>query len=437
MRRDNRIGRRQIAVGLMAIIGWFQGSLEGATSQEPPRKGSGGAQAPAQVRPVELPAEMVSRCKAATALIELRSIGSGSAACVSVDGFFVTNYHVVAGAGLGQDVRLVVRPGQNSQRVVAARVIKLDEENDLALLKVDGPADLVAIPLGTDDELVETTPLTAFGYPFGRMLASDSRYPSVSVNTGAITALRRKEGKLSAIQLDASVNPGNSGGPVVDRNGKLLGIVTSGVSGGARLNFAIPVSIVREFLAGPALVLRNPAISFAERTKTRQFEIDAYALDRRLLDDIVVELSFMESADQTRTLEAKRKGKLFVAEGSACAKGGAPLKPILVVQKGRGQKKSELPPGEFSIGSRKFSWLSIDSLVKDGDVWIVSLLGGERFAGKAVGLPSVTFGAGRTTQLATADRIEMRLEKAPPSASPILAPRSNTVGLPSRNSFRE
>ena len=241
--------------------------------------------------PWNWPTEMVLRCKAATALVELRSMGSGSAACVSVDGFFVTNHHVVAGAGLGQDVRLVVDPGQNTQRVLDARVIKLDEENDLALLKVDAPPGLVAVPLGTDDELVETTPLTAFGYPFGRMLASDNRYPAVSVNTGAITALRRKGGELSAIQLDASVNPGNSGGPVVDKKGNLIGIVVSGMHGGqAQLRHPRQPSCGSSS-SGPALVLRNPGLTFSERTKPRQFEIDAYAFDPRLLDDLAVELS--------------------------------------------------------------------------------------------------------------------------------------------------
>ena len=71
--------------------------------------------------------------------------------------------------------------------------------------------------------------LAAFGYPFGRMLAADKGYPTVSVNTGTITALRRKGGKLSTIQLDASVNPGNSGGPVVDKKGNLIGIIESGM----------------------------------------------------------------------------------------------------------------------------------------------------------------------------------------------------------------
>jgi Trypsin-like peptidase domain/Concanavalin A-like lectin/glucanases superfamily len=448
MRQDFWINPRSITVSLIAIIGIVHGRLEGAASQEPPLKKSDAAAGTlvrpkddrpkndddairAQARPVELTNEVVSRCKAATALVDLRPHGSGSATCVSVDGFFVTNNHVVASAGLGQTVRLVVQPGQNEERVLVAKVIKLDEENDLALLKVDARAGLVAVPLGTDGELVETAQLVAFGYPFGRMLASGNGYPSVSVNTGTITALRKKEGKLAAIQLDASVNPGNSGGPAIDKNGNLIGIVQSGLQG-ARLNFAIPVSVVRESLSAPALVLRNPAVTFAQRNKPRQFEIDAYAFDRRLLDDLVVELSLTDSADNTRTLEAKRRGDRFVAEGPACSPGGPPAKPILVVHKGRGQIRCKLPSEEFSFGSRKFSWMAIDLLSKDGDEWIVSLLTGERFAGKPAGLPSVSFGPGRTTQLATADRIEMRLENAVPTevAYELLARRGPKVFTP-------
>ena len=229
----------------------------------------------------------------------------------------MTNHHVVSSAGLGHNVRLVVRPGQGNQRILDARVIKLDYDNDLALLKVDPPRDLVVIPLGKDDELVETMPLAAFGYPFGRMLAADNGYPTVSVTTGTITALRKKAGKLSNIQLDASVNPGNSGGPVVDKKGELLGIVVSGFMG-AQLNFAIPVSVVREFLAGPALVLRIPQVTFQDRTKPRPFEIDAYAFEPRVLENLVVELALAEPGAETRTLTAKRRGNQFVAEGSPC-----------------------------------------------------------------------------------------------------------------------
>ena len=106
------------------------------------------ADAQAKARSMELSTEVVRRCKAATALVELRSFGSGSTVCVSADGLFVTNHHVVASAGLGEIVRVVVCPGQKNQRVLDARVIKLDEENDLALLKADAAPDLVTVPLG-------------------------------------------------------------------------------------------------------------------------------------------------------------------------------------------------------------------------------------------------------------------------------------------------
>ena len=184
---------------------------------------------------------------------------------------------------------------------------------------------------------------------------------------------------------------------------------------GAGLNSAISVSVVRDFLSGPALVLRNPVVPFALRSKSRQFEIDAYAIDHRLLDELTVTLSLTDKADNPRTLTAMRAGNRFVAEGPACPPDAAPLELVLVVHKGRGTIKAKLPPDAFSIGSRKFAWSNIDSLTKDNDAWIVSLHDGQRFAGKAVGLPAVSFGSGRTTQLATADRIEVRLENPPPT----------------------
>ncbi len=386
---------------------------------------------------MDLSTEVIRRTKAATALVELGSMGSGSGVCVSTSGFFVTNNHVVESVGLGEKVRVVVFPAQKNQRVFDARVIKLDEENDLALLKADAAPDLVAVPIGTDDQLVETMPLTAFGYPFGRMLAADKGYPAVSVNTGTVTALRRKDGELSKIQLDASVNPGNSGGPVVNRSGKLIGIIVSGVMM-ARVNFAIPVSRVRDFLAGPALVLSNPRLAFSERTAPRRFEIDAYAVEPRNLSGLAIALALTDPAGDTRTIEAKRTGDRYVAEGPACPPSEAALKPILVVHKGRARLQAELPPGEFSLGSRRFAWPTIDSLVRDGDEWVVSLLDGRRFAGKPVGLPGVRFGAGRTTQLATADRIEMRVQSAPQTevAYEIRARRDSKIFAPVEGRLR-
>ena len=116
----------------------------------------------------------------------------------------------------------------------------------------------------------------------------------------------------------------------------------------------------------------------------------------------------------------------------------SPSKPVLVVHKGRGQIKSTLPPGEVSFGGRKFSWLAIDSLQKDGDLWVLSLLDNERFAGQPRALPGVSYGAGRTTQLATADRIEVRLENPPPTelTYEVQARRGPTVFAPIRGRLR-
>ena len=269
--------------------------------------------------------------------------------------------------------------------------------------------------LGTDDELVETMPLAAFGYPFGRMLAADNRYPTVSVNTGTITALRRKGGKLSAIQLDASVNPGNSGGPVVDKKGNLIGIVVSGMVMAGSTSRS-PSAACGSSSPAPRWCSAIRGLTFPERSKPRQFEIDAYAFDRRLLDDIVVELALTDPADDTRTLPAKRQRQSLRGRRLGLFPRRALLfKPILVVHKGRAGSRANSRRMSFRSAAGSFrGWPSIRSS-KTATNGSCHCLNGERFAGKPVGLPSVSFGAGRTTQLATADRIEMRLENAPPT----------------------
>ncbi len=423
-----------IAAGLAGFIG-LQRSGQRAFATEPP-----GERAP--VKPdapkiVELSGEVVRRSKRATALVDLQQRGSGSAVCVSAEGFFITNHHVVQSLELGTSVRLVLNPGQADELTLKAQIIKVDEEEDLALLKADASPKLLALSLGADDELFETMPVTAFGYPFGRMLASEEAYPAVSVNTGTITALRNKKGKLSMIQVDAAVNPGNSGGPLVDRKGQVIGVIASGLPG-ARVNFAIPVSRVREFLAAPALVVRDPGIKFFEHTKSRRFEVNAYAYDPRALDDLQVELTLSTSENDQRTLKAQRAGDRFVVEGAACSPEEVPLKSVLVIHKGRGFVQADIPDGELAFGSRRLPWQQVASLVKDGDEWVVSLLNGERYAGKPVELPSVAWSKGRSTQLATADRIEVRLNQEPATRVDyqVQASRNDKVLTSVRGQFR-
>ena len=177
--------------------------------------------------------------------------GTGSAFCIDPAGVFVTNAHVVA--GVQGVIHLVLNPGEKEQKVLTATVLRTDTDLDLALLQTAGVQHLMALTLGSVNGLVETMPVLAFGYPFGSDLAiGKSEYPNVTVSTGHITALRKEAGILEAIQLDASLNPGNSGGPVLNENGAVIGVAAAGIPG-ANFNIAIPVSDVAKFLTKPGM----------------------------------------------------------------------------------------------------------------------------------------------------------------------------------------
>jgi S1-C subfamily serine protease len=216
--------------------------------------------------------------KASTALVEVQvgfAKGHGSAFCVHPAGMFVTNEHVVRAAGPSGTVLLVLNPAQKTQKPVKARVVRLDRAQDLALLVAEGVKDLPTLPLGSDADLSELMEVVAFGFPFGTMLSEDRReYPAVSVNVGSITALRKKGDKLHRIQVDVALNPGNSGGPVLDRKGKVVGVVVAGVRGSG-VNFVIPVSHLTAFLDRPELTVTPPNIDRANMHKEALFEARA------------------------------------------------------------------------------------------------------------------------------------------------------------------
>ncbi len=216
--------------------------------------------------------------KAATALVECDLRGGkahGSAFCIHSSGLFVTNEHVVAG---NTAIRLVLDPSLKTQKIVKAKVIRIDRENGLALLRAEGVEDLPALALGDSGGLEELTEVVAFGFPFGKSLTvSKDDYPAVSVNKGAVTALRRKGDELHRIQVDVALESGNSGGAVLDLKGKVVGVVVSGVRG-AGANFVIPVSHLERALGRPELSFTAPKVAIADRGKPATFEAKAVTL---------------------------------------------------------------------------------------------------------------------------------------------------------------
>lgn len=164
--------------------------------------------------------------------------GSGSGVIIRSDGYIVTNNHVVNGAS-------TVEVTLNSNQTYKAEVIGTDADTDIALLKIDAN-NLPVVPLGDSDNLRLGEWVLAIGSPYS--LRS-------TVTAGIISAKARSMGKDagvdSFIQTDAAVNPGNSGGALVNRSGELVGINTmiySQTGSYSGYSFAVPVNVVKKVI---------------------------------------------------------------------------------------------------------------------------------------------------------------------------------------------
>lgn len=173
----------------------------------------------------------------------LREAGSG--VIISKDGYILTNHHVIERA---EEIRVAIADGREFE----ARIVGYDFLSDLALLKVDTNEDLPQIQWSNSDNLLIGEWALAIGNPFG--LSIGNAQPTVTV--GIISATKRsltvdQYYYESLIQTDASVNPGNSGGALVNINGELIGIntVIRSTSGGSQgVGFAIPANKARRVI---------------------------------------------------------------------------------------------------------------------------------------------------------------------------------------------
>jgi S1-C subfamily serine protease/regulation of enolase protein 1 (concanavalin A-like superfamily) len=246
------------------------------------------APVPAAPAPVELDAAAtLRRLKDATVYIKvkagnLRGAGSGFVIRAKGDQALVaTNRHVISphlsgdspearGAQGGQpEITVVFHSGEGAAREQAlpAEVVAADfsEEmhRDLAVLQVRGLSrSLAALDLNQNVEPAETMKYSAYGYPFSDAINFNRGNPSVSVTSGQVSALRRDDhGQLVLIQLDGSVQPGNSGGPIVDERGRLIGVAVAKLAAADTIGLAIPAAELRKVLAGRVgavdLVLRS------------------------------------------------------------------------------------------------------------------------------------------------------------------------------------
>lgn len=162
---------------------------------------------------------------------------SGTGIIITSDGYILTNNHVIAEAyNGGYDITVVLNDGTKYK----AKIIGFEDDNDIAVLKIDAKG-LDAVTIGDSDKMQVGEQIYAVGNPLGEL--------TYTITSGIISALDRditgEDGStINMFQIDAAVNSGNSGGPVYNSRGEVIGVVTAKYSstGVEGLGFAVPIN---------------------------------------------------------------------------------------------------------------------------------------------------------------------------------------------------
>lgn len=178
------------------------------------------------------------------------SAAEGSGSIISPDGYVLTNHHVIAGAEQGGIMQVTLNDGSKHE----ADLVASDANTDVAIIKIKDVHDLPHLQFGDSDAVAVGQEVVAVGSPLGL---------NATVTSGIVSAKNRpvrasqqggESSLIDAIQTDAAVNPGNSGGPLVDMEGNIVGMnsmiaslsdKTSGEGGSIGLGFAIPSNFAK------------------------------------------------------------------------------------------------------------------------------------------------------------------------------------------------
>ena len=286
-------------------VGFGIGELpEGDQPDAGAPRGNNNIAPPKPLPPAEFAARL-KKLKSATVYVKT-SDGTGSGFLVEVDGnrgIIVTNAHVVEAAKhRRKDIQCIFDSGTPKESKVDAHILGYNETDDIAILRVT--SDDLPLPISTADELplMETLPVLILGFPFGDSLTTaPNKNPAITVSKSSITSIRRDEkGQLAKVQLDGGVNPGNSGGPVVSEDGRLIGVSVAKVRG-ADIGFAIPNRILKDNRLGKVTSISS------RKTGASTYELSIEVVDP-LSRITACNLLVMSPADAKKTVPLAEGG---------------------------------------------------------------------------------------------------------------------------------
>ena len=195
--------------------------------------------------------------------------GMGSGFIINTDGYILTNYHVIEGA---TEVTVTLSDGQE----VTASVVNYDSDQDVAMIKINEDVEVPGVvELGDSDALQPGEEVLAIGNPLSKELSS-------TLTKGIVSALNRsietQTGvSTNLIQTDTAINSGNSGGPLINTKGEVIGINTLKASDGAEgIGFAIPINDVKvkiDSLSKPILNL-GVSIRVIDESMAKQLNME-------------------------------------------------------------------------------------------------------------------------------------------------------------------
>jgi S1-C subfamily serine protease len=197
--------------------------------------------------------EVLQRVKLATVYIRVETAdgqrGSGSGFYEEGSRMVMTNAHVVgmlkAGSRPPRAVEVVFNPTGPTEKTFPSSVVAVDPLTDLALLAAPLMAEAPPLKIVPARDLIETQRVYVVGFPFGEKLNK-----SWTVSETSVSSLHKAaDGVLSKVQVNGGMHPGNSGGPVIDARGNVVGVAVAGIEG-TQINFAIPGEQVQGFLGG-------------------------------------------------------------------------------------------------------------------------------------------------------------------------------------------